>query len=93
MNAVREQPDPSPEIQTKPAQVFSGDITGPDGSTIDVYTVANGSFDGLFGNFTLRYGAENVTWALPFDATAEEVEEALEVRHLALNIKWRVQCN
>lgn len=60
-------------------QVFNGDITGPDGAMIEVYTAVNGSFDGLSGNFTLRYGDQNTTWPLPFNATASEVEDALEV--------------
>lgn len=70
----------------KPAQIFNEDITGPEGSTIEVYTATNGSFDEPFGNFTLRYGADdNTTWPLPIDATAVEVEEALEVRDILPN--------
>lgn len=63
------------------AQVFNEDITGPHGSAIEVTTAINGSFDDLSGNFTLLYGTENATWPLPFNATADEVEEALEVRN------------
>lgn len=61
--------------------MFNDDITGPDGSVIEVITAINGSFDDLSGNFTLRYGVENATWPLPFNATADEVEEALEARN------------
>ena len=59
---------------------MNDDITGPEGSAIEVYTAVNGSFDELSGNFTLRYGVENSTWPLPFNATADDVESALEVR-------------
>lgn len=68
--------------QTKSAQVFNDDITGPEGSAIEVFTATNGSFDDPFGNFTLRYGANDTTGPLPFDATADEVEGALEVREI-----------
>lgn len=61
-------------------QVFNGDITGPEGSAIEVSTAVNGSFEEISGNFTLQYGADNATWSLPFNATTYEVEEALEVR-------------
>lgn len=67
----------------KPLQVFNEDITGPEGSAIEVYTAVNGSFDEPFGNFTLHYGENDTTWPLPFDATADEVEEALEVREIS----------
>lgn len=63
-----------------PIQVFNEDITGPEGYEITVFTAVNGSFDEPFGNFTLKYGAENATWPLAFNATAGDVEEALEVR-------------
>lgn len=66
------------------AQVFNDDITGPEGSAIEVYTVTNGSFEETSGNFTLRYGVDDATWPLPFYATADEVEEALEVRKRSL---------
>lgn len=60
--------------------MFNDDITGPEGTEITVFTAVNGSFDEHFGNFTLKYGAENATWPLAFNATADDVEEALEVR-------------
>lgn len=60
--------------------MFNDDITGPEGSAIEVTTAVNGSFDELSGNFTLQYGDDNATWPLPFNATADEVEEALEAR-------------
>lgn len=68
-----------------PAQVFNEDITGPEGSAVEVFTATNGSFDDPYGNFTLRYGANDTTWSLPLDATADEVEEALEVRERSLD--------
>ena len=61
-------------------QVFNEDITGPEGAAIEVHTATNGSFEEPFGNFTLRFGVNDTTWPLPFDATADEIEEALEVR-------------
>lgn len=67
-------------VPSQLVQVFNDDITGPDGSVIEVTTVINGSFNELSGNVSLRYGADNATWPLPFNATADEVEEALEAR-------------
>lgn len=63
-------------------QVFNDDITGSDGDAIEIYTAFNGSFDDLSGNFTLKYGIENTTLHLPFNATAGEVEDALEVKRM-----------
>lgn len=61
-------------------QVFGDDLTGPEEVAIEINTLVNGSYDPLSGNFTLRYGAKTTTWPLPFNATADEVEIALEVR-------------
>lgn len=60
-------------------QVFNGDITGPDGAAIEAYTALNGSFESVSGNFTIQYGEGGSTWALAFNATQDEVENALEV--------------
>lgn len=62
--------------------MFGDDLTGPDGVAVEIETLVNGSFRELSGNFTLRYGAPggNTTWPLLFNATAEDVEIALEVR-------------
>lgn len=61
------------------SQVFNDDLSGPDGVSIEIDTAVNGSFEKLSGNFTLQYGANNTTRSLVFNATASEVEDALEV--------------
>lgn len=60
--------------------MFHDDLTGPEGTTVEVETVMNGSLNGLSGNFTLYYGTKNTTWPIPFNATEDEMEAALEVR-------------
>lgn len=65
--------------RSRTGKVFNGDLKGPDGAKIEVYTARNGSFESLVGSFVLEYGVHNRTWPLPFNASADEVENALEV--------------
>lgn len=60
-------------------KVFNGDITGPEDTAIEVDTATNGSYESLSGNFSLIYGERNLTASLPFDASAKDVKDALEV--------------
>lgn len=62
--------------------MFNDDVTGPEGAAIQIYTAINGSLDELSGNFTLQYGAENATRPLRYNATADDVEDALEVNRV-----------
>lgn len=64
--------------------MFNDDITGPQGAEIQSYTAMNGSFDEISGNFSLKYGVENATEPLLYNATTDDVEGALEVGQVPL---------